>query len=830
MSLEQTNSSPLVAPAPPAVPNAAPSFAVTPLDGLSAAAVAARQAAGQSNAFHLRTSRSYLQILRQHAFSFINLVLFALGATLVAMGRVDEALLTAGMVLGNVIVGVGQEGRAKQQLDRIALLNRPTATVIREGREQTIDPGEIVQGDVVVVRAGDQILVDGQVIDDSRIDVDESLLTGESDHVPKHAGDPVYSGSFCVTGQVRFMAGNVGRASFANQLTAGARAFRQVRTPLQRDVNYIVRLLVLLVSQLGVLIALSFLYSLIPPVQQVQMGAVIAALVPQGLFAMITVTYAMGALRMAGKGALIQQINAVESLSNVQVMCLDKTGTLTTNTLKLETIRPFGVSREELAWLLGRFVASQTDTNRTAEAIAVAFPGQARSVAAEVPFSSVHKWSALAVSDADFCGVYVLGAPEVLLAALHPAADLPTLQAQTGDWAERGLRVLLFAHKPEVLPLYDPAGAPILPTNLAPLGLLCLRDELRPEAQATLRAFAEAGVQIKIISGDSPQTVAALARQAGLGGEVRVISGLDLAAMNQTQVAQAASAGTIFGRITPQQKEQLVRALRAQGHYVGMIGDGVNDVLSLKQAQLAIAMQGGSQATRGVADIVLLNDSFAVLPRAVLEGQRIIRGMQDVMRLMLSHTLAVALLIIGCAIIEVAFPTTPKLRTIWTLVTVGLPTLAIATWARPGPPPGSVLQPVLRFVLPAAFTMSTVCLAVYLCYLLLTRDIDQARAALTTTGVFCGLLLIPFVEPPTPFWVAGDDLSGDWRPSALGVALLGIYGLVMGIAPVRDFFQLTPLPLQDFLLLGGVVGVWALALRYVWRRRVFERLVSRNSE
>jgi cation-transporting ATPase E len=331
-------------------------------------------------------------------------------------------------------------------------------------------------------------------------------------------------------------------------------------------------------------------------------------------------------------------------------------------------------------------------------------------------------------------------------------------------------------------------------------------------------------VNIKIISGDNPQTVASLARQAGLSGDVMVISGLVLADMSEEQFAEAAANTTIFGRITPQQKEQLVQALRKNGHYVAMIGDGVNDVLSLKQAQLAIAMEAGSQATRGVADIVLLDDSFAVLPKAVLEGQRIIRGMQDVMRIMLTHTLCVTLLIIGCSIIEVAFPTTPKLRTVWTLLTVGIPTLAIAAWARPGPSPRSVIRSIAHFVLPAAFTMAMVTLGVYLTYLLTTKDEGLARSALTTTGVICGLLLIPFVEPPTAWWVAGDDLSGDWRPTALSFGMAALFAVVMLIEPFREFFLLKPIPWQDLLLMGGAAALWALGLRFAWRKRVFETL------
>jgi cation-transporting ATPase E len=298
--------------------------------------------------------------------------------------------------------------------------------------------------------------------------------------------------------------------------------------------------------------------------------------------------------------------------------------------------------------------------------------------------------------------------------------------------------------------------------------------------------------------------------------------------MDEAAFARAAAEATVFGRITPAQKEHLVRCLQAQGHYVAMIGDGVNDVLSLKRAQLGIAMQSGSQATRSVADIVLLDDSFAILPAAVQEGRRIISGMQDVMRLVLTHTFYIVLIIVCAAIAEVAFPTTPKLRSLITLLSVGIPTMAIAAWARPDPPPGSVLRSVLHFVAPAAFTVGAVSFAVYLLYLLQTGDLGLAQSALSTVALLCGLVLVVFVEPPSPAWVAGDDLSGDWRPAGVALAMLGLYGAAMYVPPVRDFYGLAPLPMPDLLLLAGVTGAWALVVRTVWRTRLFERLLRQG--
>ncbi|NIV39448.1 MAG: HAD-IC family P-type ATPase, partial [Anaerolineae bacterium] len=278
--------------------------------------------------------------LRKNAFTFINSVLFGIGIVLILMGQLGDAVVTAGLVLLNVIVGVYQEGRAKRKLDQIALLTRPKAAVLRDGQERSVDPGEIVLGDVLIARPGDQIIVDGEVIGDGQMEVDESLLTGESERVLKQAGEPVYSGSYCVTGSALYEAQSVGADSLINQMTAGARAFRQVKTPLQRDIDFIIRILVILSTQLGILLAISFLIQDVPLVETVRMAAVVVALVPQGLFLMTTVAYAMGALRVAGKGALIQEANAVESVSHVNLLCLDKTGTLTTNRIQLQTVLP----------------------------------------------------------------------------------------------------------------------------------------------------------------------------------------------------------------------------------------------------------------------------------------------------------------------------------------------------------------------------------------------------------------------------------------------------------------------------------------------------------
>ena len=901
------------------------------IQGLSEAEAAARRARGQGNHVPLSTTRSYVQIVRENVFTFINNVLFALGVALVLLGRVSDAAVSVLVVLFNVLVSVAQEIRAKRALDRIVLLTRPKATVVRAGRERQADPSEVVLGDVLRVQVGDQIVVDGQVVA-GRMDVDESLLTGESDLVTKRAGDPVYSGSFCVTGSAWYEAQKVGLQSYANQVTAGARAFRRILTPLQTEVNLVIRVLILVVVYIEILLAASSYFNETPIVESVKMSVVIAGLVPNGLFLAMAVAYSLGALRIARQGALVQQANAIESLSNVDVLCLDKTGTLTTNALGMEQTLPLRASAEELAQALGEYAASTEGGNLTIAAIAAALPGQKRHTGEFVPFASDRKWSALAFDDGERHGVYVLGAPEMLVPALQAGSELGP---ELGEWTARGLRVLLLAKDQAVsgmergdpgsgtmtsaeretslaagrpsaaadletsaaagrasaaatvggpfaqttlatadaapgnglpakdaaapsaepggnadtpLPaLRDAAGKPRLPDGLVPLGLVSFSDELRAEAQETLRSFAAAGIALKIISGDNPRTVAAVAHQAGLAEGSRTIAGPELEGLGAAELAELAENTTIFGRITPLQKQALVKALRSRGHYVAMIGDGVNDVLSLKQANLGIAMQSGSQATRTVADIVLLNDSFASLPQAFSEGQRILNGMQDILKIFLTRVVYVALLILSTGLIS-GFPFEPKQSSLLALLTVGIPTVALAAWAKPGRTTRRhLVRQLIYFVLPAAISISLIALLGYVVLflnafgslsdaasgmsdaLLVTQAQAIAQTGLTTITVFCGLLLLSFVQPPIKFFVGGDMLSRDWRPTILATILGGGYLLLLTVPALQPLFNLTPLTGQEMGLIALAVGGWMLVLRFTWRMRLLEKFISADA-
>ena len=800
--------------------------------GLTEAEAVARRARGQGNDVKLKTSRTYGEIVRENIFTFFNIVLFSLALLLLLLGSPKDAFFTGTVALFNVLVATVQEVRAKRKLDQIALLTRPRATIIREGREREIDPAGVVLGDLLVAEAGDQIIVDGHVLGDRGADVDESLLTGESDPIPKQSGDVVYSGSFVVSGRLVYEAQKVGMESLANKMTEGARTFTREYTPLQREVDVIVRVLLWVVFMFGVMIVLNFLiYRDTPLVESVRAASVIFGLAPSSLFLMIVTAYALGAVRIANKGALVQQANSVESLCHVTVLCLDKTGTLTANKICLEGIHPVGALPDaELRRVLGIFAASVSASNKTTDAIATACEGESRPFREEVPFSSALKWSALSLDGGDLRGVYVLGAPEVLQPFLASGAD-PTLHQRAREWADHGLRVLLFTHLPEAVPLHGVEGQPQLPSGLVPLCLISFRDELRPEAQETLDAFDRAGIELKIISGDNPHTVAAVSRQAGFGRAgkpVRVVSGLELAAMDESQFRQAALDSSIFGRITPDQKQRLVHVLREEGHYVAMIGDGVNDVLALKQAKLGIAMQSGSQATRGVADIVLLQDSFAALPKAFTEGQRIWNGMEDVLRLYMTRIFSLALLIATIAALSVGFPLTPAQSSIISMLTLAVPAFALALWSRPGPVPNvSIARRLIHFVVPGMLTLSAAGLAVYLYFVVTVHDEAYAQLVLTYAMIGMGLILVIFVEPPTDFWAGGDALAGDWRPTLLALGLFVLFFAGLQIPFLRDFYGLAELHQPaDYLVIIGVTIVWTFLLRFIWRARLFERYLG----
>ncbi len=383
---------------------------------------------------------------------------------------------------------------------------------------------------------------------------------------------------------------------------------------------------------------------------------------------------------------------------------------------------------------------------------------------------------------------------------------------------------MLFARVPDGAELLPSEGTTSPPDGLVPMAVLALREQLRGDVAATLARFRDAGVELKLISGDNPETVAALARQVGLHVEGGAVSGLDLAELDDEALAAAIDSASVFGRVPPSLKARLVRALRARGHWVAMVGDGVNDVLSLKQAHLGISMQSGSQATRAVADIVLLEDRFSALPEAVIEGQRIITGMQDSLHLFLARAMYMSMVIFGAALLGLVIPVSPRHNTVLALITVGIPAIFLAVWARPARPGLDSLRRILRLVIPPATACAMLALPIYAWYIR-GGDVQLARTAFTTFAVFCGLALLPLLEPPIGESMSGPDADGsDWRPTLLALGLLALFGLFFALEPVRAFFELTPLSWGDVALLAVLALAWALLVMLFWRVRLVDRL------
>jgi len=808
--------------------------------GLSDAEVRERRAQGLGHKTATKTSRTFAQIVRNNLFTFINMTLISIGVVLIFMGQTSNAFMSAGLAVINALVGIIQELRAKRRLDEIALLTRAKVTVVRDGAASQVDPDDVVIGDTLRVRPGDQILMDGTVTGDDRFDVDESLLTGESDAVSKKPGDEVFAGSYCVSGGGVYVAEKSDADSVAGSIASQARTFTVTLTPLQRGINLITRILLIVV---GFFLALVLLGSWIHSNSWTDVlisAAVVVGIIPEGLFLMVTITYTMATVRLASQNALVQQSNAIESLSNVTVFCTDKTGTLTTNTLVVERVQPIGMSEDALGGRLGRFAASGRSGNKTIEAIGKACPGEPAQLSGEIPFTSARKWSAISSADDGFAGVFALGAPEMLGPLLGAGSPEPP-----DGWTGEGLRVLMFAESPSGAAIGVDVNNAALPRDLKAAGWVGIADELRPNLKETLDGLRAANVELKIISGDNPETVAALARQAGLPKDAVLVSGLELEKMNDVEFAEAAVRGTVFGRISPHQKERLVGALQAPGHYVAMTGDGVNDVLSLKKANLGIAMESGSQATRGVADIVLLNDSFAAVPIAFREGQRIRHGLTGILDLFLTRAFTVALVIMCVLAVQAGFPFSPGHMALLTTLTVGIPTFGLALWAQPGRAPKNLYLSLLRFVFPATVLLTAASFGVYtffyflhdqrfvlltagsrgtvLDFLLPSNSRDVAQDSITFVLILSGLFLIIFAAPPTEFWAVCEECINDWRPTLLALGMLVLYVIVMQVAFLRRIFGVNKMAPINYILISLMVTLIAFTLREIWKHRIFER-------
>lgn len=834
--------------------------------GLSFKQVAHARAADETNEFDNSSSRSIVAILRANVFTIFNAILASAVVVVLAVGSWQDAVFGFVLLL-NTLTGTIAELRAKRALDNLAVLAAPTAHVIRDGEAKDIEVSQVVLGELLELRSGDQVPADGQVLSSNGCEIDESILTGESVAVRKHENDQVLSGTTVIGGSARIRVTAVGEHSYANRLAMEARKYSVVTSELQEGTNRVLTwiswvivpmTLLLLWSQLRVAGGISgSLDSGQWKAAVVLAVAGVVGMVPQGLVLLTSVNFAAAAMTLARRKVLVQELPAVEVLARVDMLCLDKTGTLTSGAVELDHIESClgsacadgdggspaagkvsadaaaggsagtgsgavvpasadDAARAALAYLVGG-----SEANATGSAIAAGLtglePAQARYA---IAFNSARKWSAVQTQ----AGAYVLGAPEIVLAgstgsgsteADNADSDGTGLGSTDNAALERvkalagtGKRVLVLAHSNQAL---DQSENPTLPKDLTAALLVVLAEQVRPDAAQTLDYFKRQGVAVRVISGDNPVTVAAIAAHLGLrnpdGGEPVGVDARTLPAIEDTQaLADVLEKHTVFGRVTPEQKRAFVNALKSRGHTVAMTGDGVNDALALKDADLGIAMGNAAPATKAVSRLVLLNSQFDALPSVVAEGRRVIANMERVASLFLTKTTWAALLAAVVAITGFVYPFLPRQLTIVSSLTIGIPAFVLALAPTNQRYCAGFLARVLRLSVPAGVIVVVGVLCVRLTLILMGSNRNQISSVCTLVLVAGGLWLLSLTARP---WV--------WWRAALVVIMSAAALAVVLLAPLRGFFDLAALTANSWLVLVCAAGIVCAALETLGR-------------
>jgi cation-transporting ATPase E len=775
---------------------------VSPEGGLTRDEVRQRVDAGLVNRVAEQPSRTTKEIIRANVVTRFNIILGALLlVVLIVLGEPRDALF--GIVLvSNSAIGIVQELRAKRTLDRLQVVAAPRVRVIRSGKlsEQPVD--RVVVDDLIDLRAGEQLVVDGVVVSSQGLEVDESLLTGEADPVTKQPDDPCLSGSFVAAGSGRYRATRVGADSYAARLAHAAKRFDLVRSELREGIDWILGIVSWAVVPVGALLVWSSLRGGGTFLEGLG-GAVAAgvAMIPQGLVLLASIAFALGVIRLGRRNVLVQELPAIEGLARVDTVCFDKTGTLTEGRLTVKEV--ILLSNRDPEPALAAIAAAESHPNVTLAAIGEAYPNTPGwGVQSSVPFSSARKWSGVSfIGD----GTWVIGAPDVVAPRDGETLDL------AADLSAEGSRVLLVATGDH--PLTDGR----LPSDLEPVAIVVLRDQIRADAADTLRYFAEQGVRVKVISGDHPETVAAVARQVGVEGSSRVVDSR-LLPKDPDELAALMEVGTVFGRVTPQQKRAMVRAMQSRGHVVAMTGDGVNDVLALKDADIGIAIGGGAPASRAVAQLVLIDGRFATLPEIVGEGRRVTSNIERVANLFITSTVYALGLSLAIVLSTLPFPFLPRHLTLVGSLTVGIPSFFFALApSRRRSRPGFVRR-VLKFAVPTGLVATLATFAGYWLADLEDATIEASRTTATLILAVVGLFATGLVGRPLVPWKRG-----------LIATMAGLLVLVMATPALRSFFALE---LPRTVVLLAAVGITALtgllivlSLRAVgWARVVPELL------
>jgi cation-transporting ATPase E len=767
-----------------------PAAGVTPAGGLTSAEVAARRARGLANGTGEHTSRPVGEILRANIVTRFNFILGVLLVVILAAGQPQDALF--GIVLvANALIGIAQEVRAKLTLDRLAVLSAPRIRVVRDGQRRDIAVADLVAGDLVDLRAGDQLVADGVVRTSAGLQADESLLTGESEPVDKPAGGRLLSGSFVVAGAGDYQATEVGAEAYARKLAAEARRFTVVRSELVAGINQILRYVTWAIGPVAVLLLASQLHAR-DSVREALTGTVAAlvGMVPQGLVLLTSIAFGAAAVTLARRRVLVQQLPAVEGLARVDVVCFDKTGTITDGTIAFD--RLIRLDDDSQAGQALGALADDENANATLAAIGRAFPppdGWLRQ--GTIPFSSARTWSAASFA---VQGTWVLGAPEAVLpTGPHEYLD------RAATLAAGGRRVLMLARAGS-----PPAGGS-LPPGLRPVALILLTERLRPDAAATVAYLLAQGVALKMISGDSPHTVGAVAARVGLPQTGDPVDARDLPD-DLDALGAALAEHSVFGRVAPHQKQAMVSALQARGHTVAMTGDGINDVLALKLADIGIAMGSGAAATKAVAELVLLDSGFAALPGVVAEGRRVTANIERVASLFVTKTVWATLLAVAVAVSLQPYPFLPRHLTIIDTLAIGVPAFFLALAPnqqryRPG-----FTGRVLRFAIPAGIIIAAAAFAAYAVARAGGLPLAQQRTAATLVTLALSLCVLVMLAMPLT-----------WRRIVLVGAMSAGFVLLFPLPAVRTFYALE-LPRGGLGMILLIAALGAVALVVSWHR------------
>ncbi|MDN3266219.1 HAD-IC family P-type ATPase [Streptomyces sp. MA15] len=777
-----------------------PATVTSPVTGLTSAEVAERVARGQVNDVPVRSSRSITEIVRANVFTRFNAIIGVLWVIMLVVAPFQDSLFGY-VILANTGIGIVQEWRAKKTLDSLALIGEVRPTVRRDGAAAEISTSEIVLDDLIETGPGDKVVVDGVVVEADGLEIDESLLTGEADPVVKRPGDRVMSGSFVVAGGGSFQATRVGREAYAAQLAEEASRFTLVHSELRSGISTILKYVTWMMVPTAIGLVISQLVvkdnELKNSIARTVGG--IVPMVPEGLVLLTSVAFAIGVIRLGRKQCLVQELPAIEGLARVDTVCLDKTGTLTEGGMDVTELRVLGDADERyVRKVLGELGSADPRPNASLQAIIEAYPDATDwRLTDTLPFSSVRKYSGATLDEGDGRPVtWLLGAPDVLLGHDDPAL------AETERMNREGLRVLLLARAREGVDVDDPAAV----DGVRAVALVVLEQRLRPDAADTLRYFAEQDVRAKVISGDNAVSVGAVAAKLGLSGTA--VDARRLPAEPEAMAGEL-EAGTVFGRVTPQQKRTMVGALQSKGHTVAMTGDGVNDVLALKDADIGVAMGSGSEATRAVAQIVLLNNSFATLPSVVAEGRRVIGNITRVATLFLVKTVYSVLLAVLVVLSQVEYPFLPRHLTLLSTLTIGVPAFFLALAPNKERARPHFVRRVMRYAVPGGVLAALATFATYL----LARDhysgpgaLGAETSAATLTLFLISLWVLAIIARPYTWWRI-----------ALVATMAGGFLLVLVVPWLQEFFALRLVGMTMPWTAVAVAAVTAAVLEVLWR-------------